>query len=119
MNVEIKDSVRDAGFEERVRNASALLPKVIARALQHRVGATWDVLSDRAGGRWVLLELTFDGEVTERDVFKPDSLADAEFMRDRIGLLWDKVLRTSMRQRLDTPGGRVEVVEPVIHMTNG
>jgi hypothetical protein len=119
MNVEIKDSVRDAGFEESVRNASALLSKVIARALQHRVEATWNVLSDQAGGRWALLELTFDGETTERDVFKPESLSDTEFMRDRIGLLWDKVLRSSMRQRLETAGGRIEVVEPVIHMTNG
>jgi hypothetical protein len=119
MNVKINESVREAGLEEGVRNASALLPKVIARALQHRVEATWDVLSDKSDSRWALLELKFDGEVAERDVFKPASLADHEFMRDRIGLLWDKVLRTSMRQRLDTPGGRVEVVEPVIHMNNG
>jgi len=119
MEVEIRESVRDAGLEQVVRNVSDLFPKVIARALQHRVRATWDVLTDRAGKKWVLVALTFDGEITERDVFDPSDLDDPEFMRDRLGLLWDKVLRTSLKRRVDAPPGRVEVVEPVIHTTNG
>jgi hypothetical protein len=108
MNVEIKDSVRQAGLEEAIRKVSELFRKAIPRSLQPLADVTWEVLRDPSGVPWVLVALEYDGLVTEHAVFEATALNDAEFMQERLEWLWGRVLRTRLLQRLGEPIDEVE-----------
>ena len=108
MKIEIDDSVRQAGLEQPVDGAAKQLTKVVPRSLHPLVVATWSVLGNTAGKRWVMVALNYDMRVTELAVFEPESLADADFIRERLARLWSGVLSTRMQQRLDEPVAFIE-----------
>ncbi|AMV27620.1 hypothetical protein VT84_24675 [Gemmata sp. SH-PL17] len=112
MEVEIKESVKEAGLEADVRRASELLPEVVTPALQHHVRVLWEVLRGGAGARWVMVALEYDEVVTERELLEPETLSDTEALRDRFVWLWDRVLRTRTRQRVREP------LEPLVFVTD-
>lgn len=103
MKIEIDDSIREAGLGRQVESASKLLAKVVARSLQPRVAVTWSALTNAHGKRWVMAAFSYDPRTTELAVFAPESLEDADYMRERLDRLWSSVLRTRLLQDLDEP----------------
>jgi hypothetical protein len=104
MLIEIDDSVKESGFARQVEIVSNILSSAIPRTFQPRLRASWSVLRDDTGKRWVMVGLNYD-RITELTVFRPESLDDPEFMREHLDRLWSGVLRTSLRRQLDEPIG--------------
>ena len=103
MVIDIEDSVRAAGLEPPVRDASKLLDKIVPRSLQRHVTMTWSVLTGADGKHWLMAAFNYDPRTTELAVFPTDSVEDADFMRERLDRLWNSVLRSRLLQSIEEP----------------